>query len=601
MRMTIAKSTCSLKPDPPSDPQIDVGEAWDQEGDSHLQVGVRKIRAISATLRHTDLACIYAFFSLLAWSLSLDQYTASTYIAQATATSFHSHSLLAAINTIKAVGQAVSQPPIAKLSNIWGRVETLLVCVVLYAFGYLLVALAPTIILYGVGITINILGITGLYLLQEIVIGDVSSLRNRLFWSIFPSIPGGINVWLGGNLAQSIIVNSTWRWGIGMFAIMTPILSIPIFATLWLAQHRLSKQFSQIKAPPFESTWQKLWAGLSEFDAIGIILLFVGSACVLVTVTIANTYGSSWGDVHCILLFVIGGLSTIGFFLWEIYAAQHPIMPLYLMTNRTVIVGMLLGIAHPMAGAMANDYFYTFLVVAGNQSVLSATRISGLAIFISIYTCLAAGAIVNRVRRVKWIIIVGSLCDVVGFALMVKYRSSDNTLFELVLPQLFRGLSEGLVGFPVQAVIQAMTAHQHLASITAFYLTIFYLSGGVGAAIGGSIWVNLIQDKLRQYIPDANLAEAAYKDPFTFANKYNISTPERLALAKAQTETQKTILIVATVVGAASLLLAFLLEDPEMGDERTKPEIEKLERRQYGHQKYRSYQLITQDSRKLYS
>lgn len=49
---------------------------------------------------------------------------------------------------------------------------------------------------------------------------------------------------------------------------------------------------------------------------------------------------------------------------WEICLAKHPLLPLYLMKNKTVILGMLLGFTHPAAGNIASDYFYTFLVVA---------------------------------------------------------------------------------------------------------------------------------------------------------------------------------------------------------------------------------------------
>ena len=86
----------------------------------------------------------------------------------------------------------------------------------------------------------------GLFLLQAIIIADISSLRNRLFWSIFPSIPGTssssvdslhrsdlnaylyrtlgtINVWLAGTVASKFLLanNSApnnWRWGYGMSA-----------------------------------------------------------------------------------------------------------------------------------------------------------------------------------------------------------------------------------------------------------------------------------------------------------------------------------------------------------------------------------------------
>lgn len=130
-------------------------------------------------------------------------------------------------------------------------------------------ASAPSIYAYAVGNAIYVLGVTGLFLLQvsfglslffvvelisrlpqNIIISDISSTRNRLFWSIFPSIPGVsthwrsaahrhpgprstvgpdadlllphqvINVWVSGNITQSLLgakqeTANNWRWGLG--------------------------------------------------------------------------------------------------------------------------------------------------------------------------------------------------------------------------------------------------------------------------------------------------------------------------------------------------------------------------------------------------
>ncbi|CAH7682888.1 major facilitator superfamily domain-containing protein [Phakopsora pachyrhizi] len=566
--------------------------------DSQIEPGILKIRRIRSNLTFIDYCLIYSSLSLLAWSLSLDQYTASTYLTHATSTSFKAHSLLAVVNTIKAVGQAISQPAIARLSDLWGRVETYGICVCLYSIGYLIASLSPSIYVYALGIAINILGITGLYLLQEILIGDISSLRNRLFWSIFPSIPGGINIWISGNLATKVLETLGWRFGTGIFVLITPILSVPLIFILLRAQNRSNSEFSsklgkeranikdqQLGTDKKKSKrrrkivyycnqkllFLKKLRGLRKFliqiDFIGLLLLSFGAGCILVNLTIANAYGSSWTDVHTILLFIFGGLSLIGFFAWDIYYAKKPLLPFRLLKNKTLIIGMLLAITHPAAGHVASEYFYTFLVVGSGQSVLSATRISGLATFISIYTCLLSGAIVNRTKRLKWIIVFGGVMDALGFGLMMRYRHAENSKFELVLPQIFRGISEGLVGFPVQAAIQAVSPHQNLATITAIYLMVFYLSGGIGAAIGGSIWVNKLPEKIHEYLAsNSSLADAACKDPFSFAEQYPMSTFERQAVARAQTETQRTILIAATSIGVLSVFISLLLDDPEMTD-----------------------------------
>lgn len=134
--------------------------------------------------------------------------------------SFEMHSLRATIGTVTAVFQAVSQPPIAKFADAFGRVNAYLGCVFLYVLGYIIVPASTNIYMYAAGNSIYILGITGLFLLQNIIISDISSLRSRYFWTIFPSIPGAINVWVSGNITSSLLGEgkslTQWRWGFAM-------------------------------------------------------------------------------------------------------------------------------------------------------------------------------------------------------------------------------------------------------------------------------------------------------------------------------------------------------------------------------------------------
>lgn len=194
------------------------------------------------------------------------------------------------------------------------------------------------------------LGITGLFLLQNIIIADISSLRNRLFWSIFPSIPGVINVWISGNVTQSILgaaneTASRWRWGMGelsflppfrynfsfahlrarstlkgMFAIMTPVLTIPVMLTLGIGMRKSKKESGDIEQTsqrslgdkvksvfskdqeshrPRRTLWQKTQSIFWQLDLFGLLLFVAGFGMILVTVTIANGKGSHWSDGHC--------------------------------------------------------------------------------------------------------------------------------------------------------------------------------------------------------------------------------------------------------------------------------------------------------------
>lgn len=51
---------------------------------------------------------------------------------------------------------------------------------------------------------------------ENIIISDISSLRNRVLATILPNtLPGCLNVWVGGDVAGKVLETTTWRWGVG--------------------------------------------------------------------------------------------------------------------------------------------------------------------------------------------------------------------------------------------------------------------------------------------------------------------------------------------------------------------------------------------------
>jgi hypothetical protein len=65
----------------------------------------------------------------------IDQYTSGTYTTYATSESFKVHSLLSTIGVIRAIFQSISQPPMAKIADVFGRVNAYCLSVFLYVLG----------------------------------------------------------------------------------------------------------------------------------------------------------------------------------------------------------------------------------------------------------------------------------------------------------------------------------------------------------------------------------------------------------------------------------------------------------------------------------
>jgi SIT family siderophore-iron:H+ symporter-like MFS transporter len=114
------------------------------------------------------------------------------------------------------------QPTAAKIADVFGRAELVLVSIVFYVIGTIVEATSHEVKGFSAGAVLYQVGYTMIILLVEVIIGDLTSLRSRLFFSFVPALPFVINTWVSGNITESVLANSTWQWGIGMFGIIYP-------------------------------------------------------------------------------------------------------------------------------------------------------------------------------------------------------------------------------------------------------------------------------------------------------------------------------------------------------------------------------------------
>lgn len=91
-------------------------------------------------------------------------------------------------------------------------------------------------------------------------------------------------------------------------------------------------------------------------------------------------------------------------------------------------------------------------------------------------TGILASLLAAKLRTLKWFIVAGFCLQALGTGLMIRYRTSTNSVGELAVVQIIRGISNGLLPYPTQSLIQAASPHEQLASITAGWLVIYYIS-----------------------------------------------------------------------------------------------------------------------------
>ncbi|KAJ6089218.1 hypothetical protein N7499_004065 [Penicillium canescens] len=534
--------------------------------------GVRRIEVITSHFRMFDRVCLFIAIFLIAYVYGLDGTVRYTYQAYATQ-SYGQHSLLATINVLRAVIAAAAQPTAAKVADVFGRAELIVVSIIFYTVGTVVETCAKNVSAFAAGAVIHQIGYTSIMLLVEVLIADVTSSRSRLLFSYVPALPFIINTWISGNLTEAVLKVTTWQWGIGMFAIIYPMCALPLLTVLFVVQRRSTKAgVLESYKSSFELLGGKqmvvelFW----HLDVVGIILMIVMLACILVPFTLAGGVTAQWKTAKVIVPLVIGFLLIPVWVYWE-RICKHPMVPFKLLQDRAVWGALGIPIMLNTAWHLQGDFLYTVLYVSFDESILSATRITSLYSFVSVITGVILGFIVMRVRQLKPFIVAGTLLFMVAFGILIYYRggASSSSQSGVIGAQVLLGIAGGMFPYPAQASIQVASKHEHLAVITGLYLATYNIGSALGNTISGAIWNQVLPGELIRRLGNETLAAYVYAKPLVFAAETPVGTPDRDNVILAYQHTQRLLCITGICLTVPLIAFALVIRNPTLTKEQT--------------------------------
>ncbi|KAL1887483.1 ferrioxamine B transporter [Sporothrix stenoceras] len=537
--------------------------------------GVNRIEALAAVLTRTDRFFLFFGVFLVAYAYGLDGTTRYTYQTYATA-SYAEHSLLASINVLRSVIAAAAQPTAAKIADIFGRVELVLVSILFYVVGTIVQASSNGVSAFAGGAVLYQIGYTMVILLIEVIIADLTSTRARLLFSYIPALPFIINTWVSGNITADVMAATTWRWGIGMWCIIYPVCCLPLIITMMLVARRAKKM--GLLSPYTQSL--KNQRGSRSFlvdlfwrlDVIGIILMIAVFALILVPLTLAGGVSSTWHEAHIIAPLVVGFVCIPFFIVWEM-KAPHPLVPFRLMKDRGVWAPLGIALFLNFAWYMQGDFLYTVLYVAFDFSITSATRITSLYSFCSVITGFLLGFVVFRVKRLKYFILFGTMLFLVAFGLLIKFRgaATASNRSGVIGAEVLLGIAGGMFPYPAQASIQSSLKHENLAVITGVYLATYNIGSAFGNTVSGAVWSQVLPATLEKNLNPINstLAPLVYGNPLAYADLYPVGTIERDAIIDSYKHVQRMLTITGIGLCVPLIVFALLLRNPKLNDEQT--------------------------------
>ena len=468
---------------------------------------------------------------------------------------------------------AVTQPTAAKVADVFGRVELITASVFFYVGGTLVQATAHSVAAYAAGTALYQVGLTTAALLVEIVIADITSTRSRLVFSYLPAVPCLVTTWVSGNVAKAVLEVTSWRRGIGMWAVLYPVCTLPLPISLLVVGKRAG---SRGLVGDYRLSFRNLNASslcqlFGRLDVVGIVLLVAAFSLLLVPLTLAGGLTSAWHTTEVIVPLVVGILLVPILLFWEMNAT-HPLLPFSLMKDRAVWGPIGIAILLNFAWAMQGDYLYTVLIVAFDFSVTDASRIISLYSFAGVIVGPLLGLVVFKVRRLKIFILAGTALFTVAFCLLIYYRGSTQKgdgRAGVIAAQAFLGIAGGMFAYPAQASLQVHLGREDLAVMTGVYLSMYHIGSALGNAMSGLVWTHTLPWALSNRLSNPDLVATVFDDPLLILPEFPMGTGERQAIIEAYRATQRLLTMIGIFLCVPLVACAAALRNPVLNDEQT--------------------------------
>lgn len=518
------------------------------------------------------LITLVVSIGLTMFAYALDQGITSQFNTMA-ASAFSMHAELGAINTASQIIRAISKPFIGKMSDITSRPATYALVLAFYAIGFAVAASCTNIAAYTVGICFTSFGKSGLDLLSDIIVGDLTTLQWRAFWGGMLSTPFLVTTFVNGFIADSFIPDN-WRWGLGMFAIMVPVLLIPAIWTLYGMQRKAAKfgmvsmgDSGNVRRHGEEAnggmSYVKLaWTGIIEIDLAGLIFLGMAFSLILLPFTLAESANGGWSNPSMIAMLVIGFVILGLFVLFETLIAPKPIMTKRIMVNKAFLAALIVDVFNQMASATRNNYFSSYIYIIKDWSNYVWTVFLGTTTLCLCLFSPIGGLLHAKFHRYKTLMVVGAVLKLIGYAiLMTSDNRSTESTGALVVSQILLGTG-ALTVIGARVGSQASVPHEDMATVIANLSLWSTLGSSVGYAVASAIWTEkmlpYMQEECPSDTPESTL-QTIYGSIKDLRKKYAWDDPIRQGAIRAYTRTNGLIFITATVLAAIPVIFSLMM------------------------------------------
>ncbi|MDD1063686.1 MFS transporter [Streptomyces cocklensis] len=368
----------------------------------------------------------------------------------------------------------------------------------------------------------------GMIVLTFALVGDIVSPAERgRYQGMFGSVYGVASI-VGPLLGGVFTDQLSWRWAF--------LINLPIGAVTLL-----------IAARVLPATARKAAA---RIDYAGALLL----AAIATGIVLVTSFGQRWGWASPSIVGLILATVVLAALVVPVERrAAAPILPVTMLTSRTVVLSSLIGFAANAAMFSILLYLPTYLqIVDGVSATLSGVHMLPLVLGLVASQSLV-GRWSARVERLRLILVTGMALNVAGLLLLGTLGAGTGTVV-LSLYFLVAGVGMGMVPMVVLTAVQNSVPAEDIGAASA----VVTFARSIGAAFGVAIFGSLLSSNFAHRLhglPASGGFDPARPDTITLLP----SGVRQTALEAFARATGTGFLWLLPVVALGTLLAVFLV------------------------------------------
>ncbi|KAI1173520.1 major facilitator superfamily domain-containing protein [Nemania sp. FL0916] len=445
----------------------------------------------------------------------------------------------------------VTQPLYAAVSGVAGRKIPLYFASALFFIGSLVFALAQNMPQVIAGRALQGLGGSGLDVLSEITVTDMTTLKERPLYLGLMALPTVVGSILGPSLGGVFSSYATWRW-IGWFNL--PILAVSFTLMLFFLRLRpLDKSDSSRSR---------------RIDWIGMLLFVAGSTLFSLPVSWAGSL-YAWSSWPTILLLILGASLLCVFASYE-RNPENPILPYRLFHSWTATLALVGAFLHGASLFASLQWLpLLFQAVLFESTLQSAITLIPTSIASVVFAVAGVTLVGILGKGYRWSISISWAMVAAGSGLIIMLDENSTAAVRGSVPLLWGagvGLLLRLLFLPNQASVQ----HIDDTGLAIGALLTFRLFGGLlGIATCSSIFSSLFTSSIKTVspLPDpltplTNPNEAIRLIPML--RSLNLSDEVSIELKRAYLAPIRGIFYFLTASGSLGFLTSLFIQDLDM-------------------------------------